>query len=61
MIRGPKKTVSLLLPKAQYERLRELAQAVDRTVPGYIRVLLSRYLRQLDTQAPASSDWWSVP
>lgn len=60
MIKGPKKTVSLLLPMAQYERLRELALATDRTVPGYIRALLSRYLRQLDAHTPTSSDWWSV-
>ena len=45
MIKGAKKTVSVLLPMECYERLNTLAQESDRSVPGYIRVVLYRHLR----------------
>ena len=45
MIRGPKKTVSVLMPEELYLELRALAAETHRSVPGYIRQILKRYLR----------------
>lgn len=45
MIREPKKTVSVLMQEELYLELRTLAEESHRTVPGYIRQILKRYLR----------------
>ncbi len=40
MVKGPKKTVSVLLPEELYEKLRERAEATNRSVSAYIRQIL---------------------
>ena len=44
MIKGPKKTVSVILPLDLYEWLAVLAEDTGRSVPGYIRQVLKSYL-----------------
>ena len=44
MISGPKKAVSVLMPLELYERVKEQAERTNKTVPGYVRQVLKRYL-----------------
>ncbi len=48
MSKIPQKVVSVTMPVELYERLKKLADAANRTVPGYIRQLLDRHLPSLD-------------
>lgn len=45
MIKGPKKTVHVLMPVELYEQLRALAEATGRSLPAYIRYILKLHLR----------------
>ncbi len=49
MSNSPKKVVSVTMPVELYERLKKLADATNRTVPGYIRQLLNRHLPSMDS------------
>lgn len=60
MIKGSKKTVSLILPQDDYDRLRELADDTCRTVPSYIRMMVCNYLNRLDRPDTKREDWWVV-
>lgn len=60
MIRGPKKSVSVLLPLELYETLRTLSQESSRTIPAYIRQILKRYVRHLDECPGGPDDWWVI-
>ena len=44
MIKVPKKTVSVSVPLELYEQLKIQAEKKDRTVAGYIRQVVKRYL-----------------
>ena len=57
MIKGPKKTVGLILPMALYDKLSELAQKSCRTVPSYIRQICKRHVQEIEQEngAPGSS------
>lgn len=57
MIKGPKKTVSVILPLELYERLAVLAEDTARTVPGYIRQVLKSYLWHLENRPESLKDW----
>ena len=50
MISGPKKTVSILLPMDLYEEIVRLARETHRTIPGYIRQIIRKYLRHIQEQ-----------
>ena len=39
--------VTVTLPEATYQHIRRLAEASERTVPGYIRHLVAEHLYQL--------------
>lgn len=60
MIRGPKKTVSLLIPQDTYDKVKCLAEANRRTVSSYLRVMIYNYLRRLEEKPPEKDDWWLV-
>lgn len=60
MIRGPKKTVSLLMPQETYDRIKHLAQENRRTVSSYLRMMIYNYLRRLESDPPGEGDWWVV-
>lgn len=57
MIKGPKKTVSVILPLELYEWLAVLAEDTARTVPGYIRQVLKGYLWHLEHCPDTLADW----
>ena len=58
MERGPKKTVSMLLPMKVYEPLKALADADGRPLSAYIRQILRRYIRYMQTHQEPPWDWW---
>lgn len=45
-MKGPKKSVRVDIPMDLYEQLRDEAKQTMRTVPGYIRYILRRYLKE---------------
>ena len=45
MIKGPKKTVNVLMPLDLYEILKELAEKHCRSIPSYIRIVLFEHVR----------------
>ena len=45
MIKGPKKTVNVLMPLDLYETLKELAEKHCRSIPSYIRIVLFEHVR----------------
>lgn len=57
MIKGPKKTVSVVLPLELYERLALLAKDTSRTVPAHIRQVLKGYLWHLENCPESLKDW----
>ena len=60
MIRGPKKTVGVLMPMRLYERLKALSGETDWTLPAYIRQVLRHYLWCLDNDPDAVRNWPTV-
>lgn len=60
MIRGPKKTVSVLMPLDLYEQLKALSDDADRPLSRYIRQVLKSYLWHLENRPEMMADWWSV-
>lgn len=48
MIKGPKKTVSVVMPLELYEQLALRAEDESRSVPGYIRQVLKCYFWHLE-------------
>ena len=40
MMKGPKKSVTVLMPLELYEQVKERAKQTNRSVPGYIRRVL---------------------
>lgn len=61
MIRGPKKTVSVLMPQDLYDRVKEQAEKRDRTVPGYIRQVLRCYLWHEENAPETLTGKWTIP
>lgn len=57
MIKGPKKTVSVVLPLELYEWLQLLAEETYRSVPAYIRQVLKCYLWHLENRPESLRDW----
>ena len=53
MMKGPKKSVGVLMPLELYEQIREQAERKDRTMPGYIRQVLKRYLWYVEPEPEA--------
>lgn len=47
-VRGPKKTVSVLMPEELYEELTGQAEAASRSMSSYIRQVLKAHLQYLE-------------
>ena len=60
MIQGPKKTVCVLLPEEIYLELRSQAGEAHRSLPGYIRQILKRYLRYRAEQGENMEQHWII-
>ena len=60
IIKGPKKTVTVLLPLDLYEKLSGRADYNCRTTAGYIRQILKRYMEYLDKQGEQGDEWLKV-
>lgn len=61
MISGPKKVVSVLMPLELYERVKEQAEQKGKTVPGYVRQVLRRYLWHVENAPETLVDEWKIP
>lgn len=60
MIKGPKKTVSVLMPLELYERLTEQAEQTCRSVPAYIRQVLKCYLWHAENEPEVLAEEWKI-
>lgn len=60
MIRGPKKTISVLMPIDLYCQIKTQAEKKDRTVSAYIRQVLRRYLWHVENAPETLTDQWDV-
>ena len=60
MIRGPKKSVGVVMPLEMYERVKAQAAEKDRSVPSYIRQVLKRYLWHVENAPEALTDRWKI-
>lgn len=61
MIRGPKKSVGVLMTLEMYERVRAQAREKDKSVPGYIRQVLRCYLWHAENDPEALVEKWRIP
>lgn len=52
MKKGPKKTVSIVMPLELYETLKELAKEDVRSIPGYVRLVLQKHIAQRTSAPP---------
>lgn len=57
MIRGPKKTVAVLMPLELYRQLKVLADDTGWTLPAYIRQVLKSYLWHLENRPETMGEW----
>ncbi len=60
MIHGPRKNVNLLMTLELHEQIRIQALKNDRTVPGYIRQVLKRYLWHVENAPEALTGEWKI-
>ena len=60
MIRGPKKSVGMVMPLEMYERIKAQAAEKDRSVPSYIRQVLRCYLWHVENAPEALTDRWKI-
>ena len=58
MISGPKKRLTLLLPLELHDRLKAMAEENGRSLSGYVRQILKRYVRHVE--AEGEKGWWTV-
>lgn len=59
-IKEPKKTVTISLPLELYETLSGRAGDTCRTIPGYIRQILKRYMEYLDQRGELGDEWLEI-
>ena len=55
---GPQKQLSLLLPLELHDRLKAMAEENGRSLSGYVRQILKRYVRHVE--AEGEKGWWTV-
>lgn len=60
MIRGPKKTVGVLMTLKMYDQISVQAKEKDRTVPAYIRQVLRCYLWHVENAPESLVDEWNI-
>lgn len=52
MKRGPRKTVSVVMPLELYETIKGLAEQDVRSIPSYIRLALREHIEQKNSVPP---------
>ena len=52
MKKGPRKTVSVIMPLELYETLKKLAEEDVRSIPSYIRLVLMEHIEQKNSVPP---------
>ena len=57
MISGPKKQLTILLPQELYETLWERSREDGRSLSGYIRQILKRYVRRAAEKGEDEDGW----
>ncbi len=60
MIRGPKKTVGVVMPMKLYDQVKIQSKKTDRTIPAYIRQVLRCYLWHVENTPEALVDEWDI-
>lgn len=60
MMKGPKKSVGVQMPLELYERIKAQAEDRYRTVPGYIRQVMERYLWYVEHEPEALTGRWEI-
>ena len=55
---GPQKQLSLLLPLELHDTLKAMAEENGRSLSGYVRQILKRYVRHVE--AEGEKGWWTV-
>lgn len=60
MIRGPKKSVGVLMSIELYDQVKEQAGKTGKTIPGYIRQVLKRYLWHVKNRPETLIDEWNI-
>ena len=55
---GPQKRLSLLLPLELHDTLKAMAEENGRSLSGYVRQILKRYVRH--AEAEGEDGWWTV-
>ena len=60
MIKGPKKYVGVVMPLELYEQIKPQAEARGRSVPGYIRQVLKRYLWHMEHAPETLAGEWEI-
>ena len=58
---GPKNTVCVQLPLDWYDQVKEQAEQLDKTVPGYIRQVLRCYLWHVENAPETLTGRWIIP
>ena len=58
MVSDSKERLSILISKELYQDLKELSQENGRSLSGYVRQILKRYIRHVSEQGP--DGWWTV-
>lgn len=60
VIKGPKKSVGVLMSMEMYERVKKQAERKDKTMPGYIRQVLRLYLWHVENTPEALAEEWEI-
>ena len=58
---GPKNTVCVQLPLDWYDQVKEQAEQLDKTMPGYIRQVLRCYLWHGENAPETLTGRWIIP
>ena len=58
MASDSKERLSILVSKELYQDLKELSRENGRSLSGYVRQILKRYIRHVSEQGP--DGWWTV-
>ena len=60
MVRGPKKSVTTILPMDVYRKLKLVADESGWPLSRYLRQMVKRYLRHLEQHEGDPEDWWRI-
>ncbi len=52
MKKGPKKTISVIVPLETYDTIKKMSQADARSIPSFIRLVLRDYLEEKNSVPP---------